>query len=58
MERLWLCLQQPLAILQSSPDLYNWTPVATDTLNGSVLDITNLVAPGSGRQFWRALLQP
>ncbi len=45
-------------VLQSSPDLYNWTPVATDTLNGSVLDITNPTAPGSSRQFWRALWQP
>lgn len=44
-------------ILQSSPDLYHWTSVATNTLSGGVLDITNNIAPGTSRQFWRALWQ-
>ncbi len=45
-------------VLQSSPDLYHWTPVATDTLTSSVLDVTNAVAPGTGQQFWRAVWSP
>jgi hypothetical protein len=45
-------------VLQSSPDLYQWTSVATNILNGGALDITNSVAPGSNQQFWRALWQP
>ncbi len=45
-------------VLQSSPDLYTWTPVAMDILSGSVPGITNPMAPGAGRQFWRVLSQP
>ena len=45
-------------VLQSSPDLYTWTPVATNILSGSVPGITNPMAPGAGRQFWRVLSQP
>ena len=45
-------------VLQSSPDLYHWTSVATDTLTGSVLDVTNPIAPGTGQQFWRAAWLP
>jgi len=44
-------------ILQSSPDLYHWTSVSTNTLGGGVLDITNSIAPGTSQQFWRALWQ-
>jgi hypothetical protein len=44
-------------VLQSSPDLYHWTSVSTNTLSGATLDITNDVVPGTSRQFWRALWQ-
>jgi len=45
-------------VLETSSNLYNWTPVATDTLTSGVLDVTNAVAPGTGQQFWRALWSP
>jgi hypothetical protein len=44
--------------LETSSNLYNWTPVATDTLTSGVLDVTNAVAPGTGQQFWRAVWSP
>ena len=45
-------------VIQTSPDLLNWTPVSTNTLVGSSLNITNLISPGSPQQFWRAVWQP
>ncbi|MGA3266787.1 MAG: fibronectin type III domain-containing protein [Verrucomicrobiota bacterium] len=45
-------------VLETSSNLYNWTPVATDTLTSGVLDVTNAVAPGTGQQFWRAVWSP
>ncbi len=45
-------------VLQSSPDLMTWTPVSTNTLSESSLNITNLVSPGSPQEFWRAVWQP
>jgi alpha-L-arabinofuranosidase len=45
-------------ILESSPDLMTWTPVSTNILAGSTLDITNQISPDSPQQFWRAVWQP
>jgi len=45
-------------VIQSSPDLSAWTPVSTNTLVGSALNITNPVSPGSPHQFYRAVWQP
>lgn len=45
-------------IIQSSPDLMTWTPVSTNTLAGSTLNITNLISPGSPQEFWRAVWLP
>lgn len=45
-------------ILQSSPDLFDWTSVATNTLSGATINITNPIVPGAGQQFWRALRRP
>jgi hypothetical protein len=45
-------------VIQSSPDLLTWTPVSTNTLVGSTLNITNLISPDSPQQFWRAVWQP
>jgi hypothetical protein len=45
-------------VLQTSPDLFNWTSVATNILTGNVLTITNPVTPAAGAQFWRAAWLP
>jgi alpha-N-arabinofuranosidase len=45
-------------VIQTSPDLLNWTPVSTNTLVGSSLNITNLISPGAPQQFWRAVWLP
>jgi alpha-N-arabinofuranosidase len=45
-------------IVQSSPDLSAWTPVSTNRLAGNVLNLTNVVSPGTAQQFWRAVWQP
>ena len=45
-------------ILESSPDLLNWTPVSTNTLAASTLNVTNLISPGSPQEFWRAVWLP
>jgi alpha-L-arabinofuranosidase len=45
-------------VLQSSPDLKNWTPVSTNVLVGSTLTITNTVSPTPSAQFWRAVWVP
>jgi hypothetical protein len=43
-------------VLQSSPDLKNWTPAATNTLPGTTWNATNNVS--SPLQFWRAVWLP
>jgi len=43
-------------VLQSSPDLRNWLPIATNTLTSSLWVYTNSV-PAS-QQFYRAVLNP
>ncbi len=45
-------------VIQSSTNLTTWAPVSTNTLVGSTLNITNLVSPGSPRQFYRGVWQP
>ena len=45
-------------ILQSSPDLATWTSIATNTLIGNTLTITNQISPGSTHEFYRAIWQP
>ena len=45
-------------IIQSSPDLFTWTPVSTNLRAGNLLNITNAISPGIARQFWRAVWQP
>jgi hypothetical protein len=47
----------PYAI-QSSTDLASWSPVATNTLSGSTLNVTNMVDPSMTAQFWRAVWLP
>jgi hypothetical protein len=45
-------------VIQTSPDLINWTTVSTNMLAGGVLSITNMLSPGTSQQFWRAVWQP
>jgi hypothetical protein len=45
-------------IIQSSPDLFTWTPVLTNLLAGNVLNLTNAIPSDAGQQFWRAVWQP
>jgi alpha-N-arabinofuranosidase len=45
-------------VVQTSPDLINWTPVSTNMQAGSVLSITNTISSGISQQFWRAVWQP
>jgi alpha-N-arabinofuranosidase len=45
-------------VIQSSADLAAWNSVATNTLSGTTLNVTNVVYPGLPVQFWRAVWQP
>jgi alpha-L-arabinofuranosidase len=45
-------------IVQTSPDLANWTSVSTNLLTGASLNITNTIPPGTNVEFWRAVWQP
>jgi hypothetical protein len=44
--------------IQSSTNLTAWTTVATNTLAGNSVNLTNAVPAGATRSFWRALWQP
>jgi hypothetical protein len=43
-------------VLENSSDLFSWTPVATNTLSGSMWNVTNNMA--SPAKFWRAVWLP
>jgi alpha-L-arabinofuranosidase len=43
-------------VLQNSTDLVHWTSVVTTNLTGNALNVTNAAAPGTGQQFWRAVV--
>jgi N-acetylneuraminic acid mutarotase len=45
-------------VLETSPDLAHWTPVATNRMAGSSMSITNPIVPSTPKQFWRAIWQP
>jgi len=45
-------------VLQTSPDLVHWTPVATNLLSSSVVNVTNPISPAAPQKFWRAIWQP
>ena len=45
-------------VIQISSNLMTWISVSTNTLPGGTLNLTNPIAPGASRQFWRALWQP
>jgi hypothetical protein len=43
-------------VLQTSTDLRTWLPMATNTLTSGSWSYTNNVSPGTGGQFYRALM--
>jgi alpha-N-arabinofuranosidase len=45
-------------IIQSSPDLFNWSSVATNNLTDSSASVPVRVPPGAPAQFFRAVWQP
>jgi alpha-L-arabinofuranosidase len=45
-------------VIQSSPDLVTWTPVSTNKLLATTLNLTNSIAPSTPKQFWRAVWLP
>ena len=45
-------------VIQTSPDLVNWTPVSTNLLTDNVLSLTNSISSVSPQQFWRAVWLP
>jgi hypothetical protein len=44
--------------IESSSDLKAWTAVSTNTLAGTLLNLTNPVPAGAAVNFWRAVWQP
>jgi hypothetical protein len=45
-------------VLQVSTNLSAWTTVSTNVAAASPVNITNALASGAARQFWRAVWQP
>jgi len=45
-------------VLQTSTNLNTWTPVSTNFLAASSVNITNTPIPGVHTQFWRAVWEP
>ena len=45
-------------VIQNSPDLFNWTPVATNNLTATSASVPVPVTPGAAKQFFRAVWQP
>jgi hypothetical protein len=45
-------------VIQNSTNLAAWLSVSTNTLSGSVLNVTNLITSDSPVKFWRAVWQP
>jgi hypothetical protein len=45
-------------VVQSSPDLINWTDISTNMLVSSTLNVTNSVAPSQPQEFWQVVWQP
>jgi hypothetical protein len=45
-------------VLQSSPDLRSWSPLATNTLTAANWNYTNDAAGNVSQQFYRALVLP
>jgi hypothetical protein len=45
-------------VIQNSTNLAAWLSVSTNTLSGSMLNVTNSIAPGAPVKFWRAVWLP
>jgi hypothetical protein len=44
-------------IIQSSPDLFNWTSISTNTLTSDSISVFLPISPGTSTQFYRAVWQ-
>jgi hypothetical protein len=40
-------------VIERSPDLLNWTPISTNTLNGATIELTDREACNAPRRFYR-----
>jgi len=47
-----------IIVLQTSTDLQNWLPLATNVLASGSWNYTNNAPPGFTQRFYRALLSP
>jgi hypothetical protein len=45
-------------VIQTSPDLINWTSVSTNLLTGTLLNMTNLITEQLPQKYWRAAWLP
>jgi cytochrome c peroxidase len=45
-------------ILLASTNLRDWSPLSTNILTQSVVNVTNVMAPGAPAQFWKAVSAP
>jgi hypothetical protein len=45
-------------VVERSTNLVTWTPVSTNTLASSTMNITNALAPSAAHQFWRVVWKP
>ncbi len=45
-------------VIQTSPDLVNWSPVSTNSTPGNGLLLTNVISGTASQQFWRAVWIP
>ncbi len=45
-------------VIQTSPDLSNWTPESTNLLTSPTLNVTNIITASPLQKYWRAVWQP
>jgi len=45
-------------VIQTSSNLSNWVSISTNVMAGNFVNLTNTIAPGTPRQFLRAVWQP
>jgi alpha-N-arabinofuranosidase len=45
-------------VIQTSPDLVNWSSVSTNSTSGNGLQLTNVISGAASQQFWRSVWIP